>query len=223
MTKAIYVGLDVHADTIAIAVAEDGRNGEVRFFGTIANSAGSLLRLTKRLTEAGRVPAFCYEAGPCGYGLHRLLTKLGFDCAVVSPAMIPRKAGDRIKTDRRDAEMLARLWRAGELTAIWTPDEEQEAMRDLIRTRKQAMDSLKVAKQQLHSFLLRHGLRYRDGKYWTRRHRRWLAELRRFPYPHQQLVFEELKARHRSDRNACWHIEQDHRRGRAKLAFCACC
>ncbi len=107
--------------------------------------------------------------------------------------MIPRKAGDRVKTDRRDAEMLARLWRAGELTPIWTPDEEQEAMRDLIRTRKQAMDAVKVAKQQLLSFLLRHGLRYQNGSYWTKRHRRWLAELRRFRVPHQQLAFEELK------------------------------
>lgn len=113
------------------------------------------------------MPSFCYEAGPCGYGIHRHLTKLGFDCAVVSPSMIPRKSGDRIKIDRRDAEMLARLWRAGELTPIWTPDEEQEAMRDLIRARKQAVDAVKTAKMQLLSFLLRHGLRYENGKYWT--------------------------------------------------------
>lgn len=193
MTETQYVGLDVHAETIAVAVADEGRRGEIRFFGTIANSADALLRLTKRLMKTGKVPSFCYEAGPCGYGIFRHLTKLGFDCAVVAPAMIPRKAGDRVKTDRRDAEMLARLWRAGELTPIWTPNEEHEAMRDLIRTRKQAMDALKVAKQQLLSFLLRHGLRYEGGGYWTKRHRRWLAELRRFPYIHQQLVFEELK------------------------------
>ena len=107
--------------------------------------------------------------------------------------MIPRKAGDRVKTDRRDAEMPARLWRAGELIPIRTPDEEQEAMRDLIRTRKQTMDALKVARQQLLSFLLRHGLRYRNGRYRTRRHRRWLTEPRRFRSPHQHLAFEELK------------------------------
>lgn len=193
MKKVTYVGLDVHKDTIAVAVAQDGRGGEIRFFGTITHTSDSVLRLTKQLVAAGNTPSFCYEAGPCGYGLHRLLTKLGFECAVVAPAMIPRKAGDRVKTDRRDAEMLARLWRAGELTPIWTPDEEQEAMRDLIRTRKQAMDAVKVAKQQLLSFLLRHGLRYENGSYWTKRHRRWLAELRRFRFSYQQLAFEELK------------------------------
>lgn len=140
MDKTLYVGLDVPKDTIAVAVAEDGRGGEIRFHGTIVNSADAVLRLTKTLIKNGHTPSFCYEAGPCGYGLHRHLTKLGFECAVVAQSMIPRKAGDRIKTDRRDAEMLARLWRAGELTTIWTPDEEQEAMRDLIRARKQAMD-----------------------------------------------------------------------------------
>lgn len=193
MNRMLYVGLDVHKDTIAVAVAGDGRGGEVRFYGTIINSADAVLRLTKNLTTMGKNPSFCYEAGPCGYGLYRHLTKLGFECAVVSPSLIPRKTGDRVKTDRRDAEMLARLWRAGELTPIWTPNEEQEAMRDLIRTRKQAVDAVKVAKQQLLSFLLRHGLRYESGKYWTQRHRRWLAELRRFRFPYQQLAFEELK------------------------------
>lgn len=131
MTKTTYVGLDVHADTISVATADEGRDGELRFSGVIPNSADAVLRLTKRLKAAGSNPVFCYEAGPCGYGLHRLLTKLGFECAVVAPALIPRRAGNRVKTDRRDAEMLARLWRAGELTPIWTPDEEQEAMRDL--------------------------------------------------------------------------------------------
>ena len=193
MDQMVYVGLDVHADTIAVALADEGRAGEVRFYGTIPNLADSVLQLTKRLSAKGRTASYCYEAGPCGYGLYRHLTKLGFECAVVAPAMIPRKAGDRVKTDRRDAEMLARLWRTGELTPIWTPDEEQEAMRDLIRTRHQSMSALKSAKQQLLSFLLHHGLRYSNGGYWTKRHRRWLAELRKFPYPHQQLAFEELK------------------------------
>ena len=193
MNKVLYVGLDVHKDTIAVAVAEDGRGGKIRFHGTIVNSADAVLRLTKPLTKSGHTPSFCYEAGPCGYGLYRHLTKLGFECAVVAPSLIPRKTGDRVKTDRRDAEMLARLWRAGELTAIWTPDEEQEAMRDLLRARKQAMDAVKTAKQQILSFLLRHGLHYESGQYWTQRHRRWLAEMRKFRFPHQQLAFEEYK------------------------------
>lgn len=193
MEKIVYVGLDVHADTIAVAIADDGRNGEIRFHGVIDNTADSVRRLTKRLVATNTDPTFCYEAGPCGYGLHRLLTKLGFDCAVVSPAMIPRRTGDRIKTDRRDAEMLARLWRAGELTPVWTPDEEQEAMRDLIRSRKQSLDALKIAKQQLQSFLLRHGLRYTRPTYWTKMHWRWINDLRKFRFPHQQLAFEELK------------------------------
>lgn len=193
MKDVLYIGLDVHADTIAVAIAEDGRGGEVRYFGVVANNADAILKLTKTLSaEAARLE-FCYEAGPCGYGLHRLLGKLGYGCAVVAPSLIPRKVGDRIKTDRRDAQMLARLWRAGELTPIWTPDEEDEAMRDLIRTRKQTMDALKVAKQQLHSFLLRHGLRYSRPSYWTKSHWRWINELRAFRYPHQQLAFEELK------------------------------
>jgi Transposase and inactivated derivatives len=193
MEKIIYVGLDVHADTIAVAIADTGRLGEVRYYGVIRNTADSVLSLTKKLCLPRVKPIFCYEAGPCGYGLHRLLTKLGYECAVVAPAMIPRRVGDRVKTDRRDAEMLARLWRAGELTPIWTPDEEQEAMRDLIRYRKQTMEAIKVAKQQLLSFLLRHGLRYDRPSYWTKCHWRWINELRKFQYPHQQLVFEELK------------------------------
>lgn len=193
MTKVLYVGLDVHAETIAVATAEEGRNGELRFYGAIANTADALLRLTKTLSAQGAVPDFCYEAGPCGYGVFRLLRKLGYGCAVVAPAMIPRKVGDRVKTDRRDAEMLARLWRAGELTSIWTPDEEDEAMRDLVRTRKQSMGSLKIAKQQLLSFLLRHGLRYHRPTRWTKVHWRWINELRKFPFPHQQIAFEELK------------------------------
>ena len=112
MEKTVYVGLDVHADTIAVALADEGRGGEMRFYGTVASSGDAVLRLTKALSGDGQVPTFCYEAGPCGYGLHRHLTRLGFECAVVAPAMIPRKVGDRVKTDRRDAEMLARLWRA---------------------------------------------------------------------------------------------------------------
>ncbi|MFP3385028.1 IS110 family transposase [Tritonibacter sp. SIMBA_163] len=153
MNKTHYVGLDVHKDTIAMAVAEDGRGGEIRFHGVIANSADAVLRLTKTLTRNDHRPSFCYGAGPCGYGLHWHLVKHGFECAVVSPAMIPRKVGDQIKTDRLNAEMLARLWRAGELTPIWTPDEEQEAMRDLSRTGKPQPRVLAAIARELAGFI----------------------------------------------------------------------
>jgi len=193
MTKVIYVGLDVHAETIAVATADEGRDGEVRFHGVIANTTEALKALSARLSRQGTMPDFCYEAGPCGYGVHRCLTALGHRCTVVAPCLIPRKAGDRVKTDRRDAQMLARLHRAGELQAVWTPDEAHEAMRDLIRARKQAVEAMQVARQQLQSFLLRHGLRFPGRSRWSKAHWRWLDELRRFPFAHQQLVFEEQK------------------------------
>ena len=192
MITPTYVGMDVHAKTIAIATADEGRDGEIRYWGEIPNTGDAILRLTKRLSKDGKTPVFCYEAGPCGYGVFRLLRKLGFECAVVAPSMIPRKPGDRVKTDRRDALMLARLWRAGELTVIHTPDEDQEAFRDLIRARKQAKDAHKSSKQQLLSFLLRHGLQY-EKTYRSKSHWKWINQLRAFPYVHQQLAFEEMK------------------------------
>ena len=130
-----YVGLDVHKDTIAVAVASPGREEPV-FRGTIRNQRSSLRRLVGNLSPHGEVLSFCYEAGPCGYGVYRELVATGHDCMVVAPSLIPRKAGDRVKTDRRDALNLARLHRAGELHAVWVPDAEQEAMRDLTRARE---------------------------------------------------------------------------------------
>ena len=126
----IYVGLDVHKATIAVAVARAGRD-EVVYHGDIENTPKAVRKLVQRLSATGEVLNVCYEAGPCGYGLHRELTALGHECEVVAPSLIPRKAGDRLKTDRRDALMLARLHRAGELTPVWVPDQEQEAIRDL--------------------------------------------------------------------------------------------
>src|SRR6201996_3861578 len=128
-----YVGLDVHKDTIAIALAEAGRRGGVREHGKIANTAAALKGLASKLARSGGQLRFCYEAGPCGYGIQRQLSAAGHECVVVAPSLIPRKPGDRIKTDRRDAINLAKLHRAGELTSVWVPDQAHEAIRDLVR------------------------------------------------------------------------------------------
>jgi len=122
-----YIGLDTHKDTIAVAIAEL-YGGKPRFYGEIPNTPGVIAKLVKKLSPSSEVLSFCYEAGPCGYGIYRQLTKLGHQCDVVAPSLIPSKPGDRVKTDRRDGEMLARLHRAGELTAVWVPDQEQEAI-----------------------------------------------------------------------------------------------
>ena len=134
MDKAItYVGLDVHKDTIAVALAEAGVRGDVREYGKIANTPAAVKALAAKLSRVGSALRFCYEAGPCGYGVQRQLTLAGHECVVVAPSLIPRKPGDRIKTDRRDAISLAKLHRAGELTAVWVPDPAHEAIRDLVR------------------------------------------------------------------------------------------
>ena len=147
-----YVGLDVHKETISVAVAEGGDRGQARYFGKIANSAEAVSKLVKKLSGKGRRLRFCDEAGPCGYGIHRHLTGLGHDCAVVAPSLIPRRPGDRVKTDRRDCLGLAKLDRAGELTAVWVPDAAHEAMRDLVRARATAVRALRRARQQLTGF-----------------------------------------------------------------------
>jgi len=190
MQNSIYVGLDVHKATVSVAIAEGGRGGEVRSIGTVVNDAGQISKLVERLSKGGRELQFCYEAGPCGYGLHRQLTGLGHDCIVVAPSLIPMKAGDRVKTDRRDAMMLAKLHRAGELTAVWVPDDAHEAMRDLVRARSTSRQVLSKARQHLQGFLLRHGRVYSGKKGWTRMYRRWLATVR-FDHPAQQIVLED--------------------------------
>ena len=156
MDNITFVGLDVHKATVCVAVAEDGRDGEVRQVGVFENRADVLNKMVARLSKKGRRLSFCYEAGPCGYGLQRLLTNAGHECVVVAPSLIPIKAGDRVKTDRRDATMLAKLHRAGELTAVWVPDQAHEAMRDLVRARATAVRVLGKARQHLQGFLLRH-------------------------------------------------------------------
>src|SRR5438270_13539560 len=184
-----YVGLDVHKDSIVVAVAAGGLRGEVREYGRIANTATALDRLLRKLGSDGMTLRFCYEAGPCGYGIQRRLSAQGHECAVVAPSLIPKRAGDRVKTDRRDAASLAKLHRAGELTAVWVPDARHEAMRDLVRARLDAVHSLRRARQQLSGFLLRQGCHY-GRPAWTKLHRRWLAGLT-FDQAVHQLVLGE--------------------------------
>lgn len=196
-----YVGLDIHKDAIAVAVALPGRE-EPTYRGEIKNQRRSLLRLIGSLSSNGGLVSFCYEAGPCGYGVYREIIETGHHCAVVAPSLIPRRPGERVKTDRRDALMLARLHRAGELRAVWVPGKEQEAMRDLTRAREDLKAIELKARQRLCAFLLRHDRVYRLGKTrWTQQHFRWL-EQQRFEDPVQQVVFQEyvdtvMAARHR--------------------------
>src|SRR5580692_468298 len=183
--KLRFLGLDVHAETIAVAVAEP--DGEVRSLGTIANRAESIRKLIRKLGPAEQLRA-CYEAGPTGYVLYWKLTQLGVACTVVAPTLVPVKAGDRVKTDRRDALKLARCHRAGDLTAVWVPDEGSEALRDLVRTREAAKQDQLRARHRLNKFLLRTGQRPPLGlKAWTERYMRWLAQVR-YTQPAQEVT-----------------------------------
>lgn len=186
--NGIYAGLDVHKDSIAVAVARDG--GEVLYLGDFQHTSAGISKLLKRVSRDGEVVNFCYEAGPCGYGLYRHLTSCGHVCTVVAPSLIPRKPGQRIKTDRRDALTLARLLRAGELTPVWVPDREQEAMRDLTRAREDMKAIELKARQRLGAFLLRHGQVFRGKSRWTQAHWRWLETVK-FDSPVQQVVLVE--------------------------------
>ena len=198
--RITYVGLDVHKDSIVVAVAEGGLRGEVREHGRIANTPTALDRLLRKLGGDGMRLRFCYEAGPCGYGIHRRLSARGHECVVVAPSLIPKRAGDRVKTDRRDAASLAQLHRAGELTAVWVPDAGHEAMRDLVRARLDAVHALRRARQQLSGFLLRQGCHY-GRPAWTKLHRRWLAGLS-FEQAVHHIVLEDYIAGGRSRRGA---------------------
>lgn len=189
-SNTLFVGLDVHKATLVAAVAEGRRGGEIRQIGTIPHRADQISKLAEKLGRGGRELRFCYEAGPCGYGLYRQLVQMGHECIVVAPSLIPMKAGDRVKTDRRDAVMLAKLHRAGELTAVWVPDSSHEAIRDLIRARATAVQVRGKARQHLQGFLLRHGRIYAGKRGWTQAWRHWLASIR-FDHPAQQIVLQD--------------------------------
>ena len=193
MKKELYIGLDVHREAVAIAVAEQGRKGEVRDYGQISNDLHALERFITRLrqTHGKRVTLrACYEAGPCGFGVARRLQQLGVECAVVAPSLTPTRAGDRLKTDKRDARKLARLLRAGELSAIYIPEPTDEAIRDLCRARSDAVDDRRRSRHRLKAFLLRHGYRYQGRTSWNAAHERYLRELM-LPHPAMKVILEE--------------------------------
>jgi transposase len=185
-----YVGVDTAKLRHAVAIAEEGRTGELRFLGEIENTEAATTKLVKKLASRYRSLTFCYEAGPTGYELYRLIKGLGHDCIVAAPSLIPRKAGDRVKTNRRDALSLAKLLRAGDLTAVWVPDPRHEAMRDLTRAREAAVEDLTSKRQQVLSLLLRIGRHYHGKRNWTRMHMNWLAS-QKLEHAEQRIAFEE--------------------------------
>jgi transposase len=187
-----FVGLDVHKESTAVAVAEPGW-GEARDVGIIPTTADAVAKLVRKLGgKEGLVVA--YEAGPCGYGIYRQLRSMGVECQVVAPSLIPRRPGDRVKTDKRDARQLARLLRSGELTPVWVPDEEHEALRDLVRAREDARKDLTRKRHQLGKFLLRNDVRPPEGvRAWSGRHRRWLEAIK-LAQPAQAIVLAESLA-----------------------------
>src|SRR5215211_9471324 len=159
-SRTLYIGMDVHKDTIAVAYVAKAHDAEVVFLGTVGTRHCDLDQLIRKMPSKAKHLVFVYEAGPCGSWLYRYLSKKGYDCWVVAPSLIPKKPGDRVKTDRRDAVQLARLARAGDLPAVYVPTVEDEAIRDLTRAREDAISDVKDAKLRLKAFWLRHAIRY---------------------------------------------------------------
>jgi transposase len=189
-SSTLYIGMDVHKDSIAVAYVTQDHGAEVTYLGTIGTRQCDIDQLIRKMQSRAKDLVFVYEAGPCGYWLYRYLTKKGHDCWVVAPSLIPKKAGDRVKTDRRDAVQLARLARSGDLTVVYVPTVEDEAIRDLCRAREDTIRDLKAAKFRLKAFLLRHDIRYTGRATWSPAHLRWLSEVV-CPTPAQQIVFQE--------------------------------
>ena len=189
-SSTLYIGLDVHKESIAVAYAAKDYGADVVYLGSIGTRQCDIDKLVRQLQSKAKRLVFVYEAGPCGSWLYRYLTKKGYDCWVVAPSLIPKKAGDRVKTDRRDALQLARLMRSGDLTPVYVPKVEDEAIRDLCRAREDVLRDLKAAKLRLKAFLLRHDIRYTGQATWNPAHLRWLSEVV-CPTPAQQIVFQE--------------------------------
>ena len=189
-SSTLYVGMDVHQESIAVAYVTNEHHAEVVYFGAIGTRQYDLDQVIRKLQSKSQHLVFVYEAGPCGSWLYRYLTKKGYVCWVVAPSLIPKKAGDHVNTDRRDAVQLARLMRSGDLTPVYVPTVEDEAIRDLSRAREDAIRDLKAAKYRLKAFLLRQDIRYTGQANWGPAHLRWLAEVV-CPTPAQQIVFQE--------------------------------
>lgn len=190
MNTVKFIGMDVHKKTITVAIADEGRQNQPRIYGTINNDLSALDKFCRKMVSTANQLHFVYEAGPCGYGICRHLTEKGFDCMVAAPSLIPKKSGDRIKNDRRDAKMLARLHRADELTAVYVPNAQDEAMRDLSRAREDAVMVAKKAKQRLKAFLLRNRVVFTGSSQWSKAYFKWLADIA-MPYPAQQVALQE--------------------------------
>lgn len=189
--REAFVGIDVAKVTNVIAVAESGREGDIRFWGEVDASDMSIHRVIQRIAAKFDRVHFCSEAGPTGYGLHRLIRSLDHECVVAAPSLIPRKPDDIVKTKRRDALALARLLRAGDLTAVWVPDAGHEAMYDLVRSRAATVETLRVHQQQISAFMLKHSHIYPRKKGWTMRYLCWLQE-QQFDHPAHQIALQEM-------------------------------
>jgi transposase len=203
-----FVAFDTAKLRNAVAIADAGREGEIRFLGEFENSGVATTKLVRKLAGKHRRLTFCYEAGPTGYGLYRQIKSLGHECIVVAPSLIPRKPGDRVKTNRRDALSLVKLLRAGELTAVWVPDQHHEAIRDLTRARGAAALDLRRKRQQLSAFMLRQGLHYPERRRtWTKAHMNWLMS-QKLAHAEQRMVFEEMMLAMRQARERVERLEQ---------------